>query len=69
MTGSEYQKAIERLGMTTDSAAHFLGIDPTTSRRWIKDPRPIPHSAALLLRVMLRYRLSVEAVRRANATQ
>jgi plasmid maintenance system antidote protein VapI len=62
MTGDEYEKAIEMLGLTQVAAARFLGVDDTTSRRWIADKHPIPDSTAMLLRVMIRYRLTPKSV-------
>jgi len=62
MTGDEYKDAIETLDMTTVEAASFLGVDGTTSRRWLADKHPIPDAAAMLLRVMVRYKLTPSRV-------
>ena len=61
MNGDEYQKAIERLDLTKVEAARFLGVDDTTSRRWIAGS-PIPRAVVILLRLMIRYRLSPDHV-------
>jgi plasmid maintenance system antidote protein VapI len=62
MTGDEYREAIETLKMTQVGAARFLGVAETTSRRWIADKHPIPDATAMLLRVMVRYRLAPSRV-------
>jgi hypothetical protein len=62
MDGAEYQKAIARLDLTQVEAARFLGVDDTTSRRWVADKSPVPRAVAILLRLMIRYRLSPDHV-------
>jgi hypothetical protein len=62
MNGAEYEKAIARLDLTKVEAARFLGVDDTTSRRWIGDKSPVPRSVVILLRLMIRYRLSPDHV-------
>jgi hypothetical protein len=62
MTGNEYRAAIRRLGLSQAGAARLLGVNETTSRRWIKDKHPIPISADLLLRVMVAHRITPENV-------
>ena len=52
MTGSEYQKVIAHLGLSQVGAAQFLGVNDTTSRRWVADKHPIPTAVSKLLRVM-----------------
>ena len=58
MTGEEYRAAIKRLGLSQVQAAKFLGVDATTSRRWIADKHGIPEAVAMLLRVMIRHKLT-----------
>lgn len=62
MNGEEYRKAIERLDLTQVEAARFLGVDDTTSRRWVADKSPVPRATVMLLRLMIRYRLSPDHV-------
>lgn len=62
MTGAEYLKAIGRLDLSMVEAARFLGVDDTTSRRWGADRQPVPRSVAILLRLMIRYRLAPDHV-------
>jgi hypothetical protein len=62
MTGDEYREAIEKLKLTQVGAAEFLGVDDTTSRRWIADKHPIPDATVMLLRAMVRYKLTPSRV-------
>ena len=61
MTGDEYRRCLARLDMTQVEAARFLCVDPTTTRRWLKDDR-VPIVVAMLLRVMIKYDLSTDRV-------
>jgi hypothetical protein len=62
MTGAEYAAAIKRLGMTKVAAANLLGVDPTTSRRWIAETHEVPQAVAITLRLMTRYNLTANSV-------
>ena len=62
MNGAEYLKAIQRLDLTQVEAARFLGVDDTTSRRWVSEKSPVPRAVAILLRLMIRYRLAPDHV-------
>jgi len=64
MDHHEYRAALETLALTQIAAADFLKIDHRTSRRWAGGEAPIPTAVAILLRVMVAKRLSVEAVYR-----
>jgi hypothetical protein len=58
MTGEDYRKAIEHLGMTKVGSARFFGINDKTPHNWITGRNPIPAAVSMLLRVMLHYKLS-----------
>ena len=62
MTGHEYKQAIARLDLTPVAAARFLGVDDTTSRRWITDRNPIPQPVAMLLEVMVKKNMTPHSV-------
>lgn len=53
MTPTQYQAAIDRLGLSQVGAARLLGVDPRTSRRWVAGDLAIPRAVALALRLML----------------
>ena len=58
MNGEQYQKAIDRLRLSQVGAARFLGVDGSTSRRWISNKHPVPPHVALLLRAMIKYNIA-----------
>jgi DNA-binding XRE family transcriptional regulator len=62
MTPNQYRTALERLGLTQDSAAEFLGVSLRTSHGYANGS-PIPEATAKLLRLMVRLELSPEDVR------
>ena len=63
MSGLEYRRAIVSLGLRPTAAARFLGINPTTSRRWIAGEHPIPICVEMLLKTMLTHDLKPDSVR------
>jgi hypothetical protein len=62
MNGDELKVTLKRLGLSQVGAARFLGHDGSTVRRWIAGKFPIPHTVEMLLRVMVRYRLTPDSV-------
>jgi hypothetical protein len=62
VTALQYRDAIERLGLTQVDAARFLRVDPRTSRRYALGEGSIPTPLAMLLRLMLKLKLSPEEV-------
>jgi transcriptional regulator with XRE-family HTH domain len=53
MTGEQYLKAAEALGLTREQAAEFLGVNERTIRRWIAGTSPVPKSVEMLLTLTL----------------
>jgi hypothetical protein len=62
MTADDYVAAIGKLRLSQVKAADFLGFSPRTSRRIVADEAEVPASAAKLLRLMIKHRLSVDDV-------
>lgn len=62
MTPKQYAEIIERLGLSQRGAAKFLGVDERTSRKWIAGDARIPESAAKLLRLMVKLKLSPDDI-------
>lgn len=62
MTPEEYLAAITALGLNLSSAARFLLINQRTSRRYASGALVVPELMAMLLRAMVRCRLTPEAV-------
>lgn len=61
MTGEQYKKAIERLGLTQEQAGEWLGVTGRTGQNYAaKGP---PEAVAMLLRLMLKMGLKPEDVR------
>ena len=63
MTPNQYRDAIKRLGLSQRKAAALLGIDERQSRRWAAGDAGIPESAAKLLRLMIRLKISPDDVK------
>jgi DNA-binding transcriptional regulator YiaG len=53
MSGDQYTKAIEQLGLSRLDAATLLGIDEKTHRRWRDDQRTVPGPVARFLRYLI----------------
>jgi transcriptional regulator with XRE-family HTH domain len=49
MTGEQYRKAAEALGLTRELAAETFGVSERTIRRWIAGTSPVPKSVEALL--------------------
>ena len=49
MDAAAYRTQIARLGLTQERAAHLLGVNARTSRRWALDERAIPSAVERLL--------------------
>jgi hypothetical protein len=62
VTTDEYRKALKALGLSQEGAARFLHFDERRARRWASGQARVPWIVSALLRVMLRYRISIEAV-------
>lgn len=61
MTPTQYRIALERLGLTQDSAAHFLDVSLRTSHGYANGS-PIPEMGAKLLRLMIKHGIKPEDV-------
>ena len=62
MTGEEYRTALEMLGLTVESAAKFLRMDPRISHRIFAGDDSLHWARAALLRVMVTHDISVHEV-------
>lgn len=62
MTKDEYRDAIARLGLSQVKAGVMLGVDPRTSRRWALGEDQVPRAVALLLRLMVRHKISPDEI-------
>lgn len=62
MTANQYRAAIEKLGLTQNGAAAFLGVSERTGRRFALGEVAVPSSVAMLLRLMIRLKLTTKDV-------
>jgi hypothetical protein len=60
MTAKQYQRALDRIGFNQVTAAHFLAIDPRTSRRYALGELPVPPLIAKVLDYMVKHNLTAE---------
>lgn len=54
MTGADYRKALERLGLSSAEAARLFDVDVRTVQRWLNDEVPVPQPIAMLLTVAIK---------------
>lgn len=64
MTPDQYRTAIEQLGLSQVAAAHLLGVDARTSRRWASGEREVPPPAERFLRYLIASKTQPEKVLR-----
>jgi hypothetical protein len=64
MTALEYRDCIEALGLSQIAAAQFLGISPRQSRRLASGERVPEIWVEIVLRLMVKYNISVDTVNR-----
>lgn len=62
--GAYYAKLIKDAGLTQVAAAHFLGINERTSRRYVQGLWPAPRAVHILFSIMRKRRISVERAER-----
>jgi hypothetical protein len=58
----QYRKYLNVLELSQQRAAKMLEIDPRTSRRYALKERPIPEAINIVLRLMLKYRLTADDI-------
>jgi len=68
MTPADYRKTIDQLGLSQRGAGRFLGVDERTSRRWVSGEAAIPVAVALLLRLMVKFKLKPADVHEPDPT-
>lgn len=63
MTANQFRTAIDRLGLSQVGAARLFGADPRTGRRWALGERPVPGCVAILLRLLVTGKITIEDVK------
>lgn len=69
MTPNQFRSALDRLGLSQAGAAALVGADPRTGRRWALGERAVPECVAILLRLLMAEKITIEdidAVRRSR---
>lgn len=59
MTSAKYRRALARLNLSQAGAARLLGIHPRTSRRFANGESEVPRVVALVLYLLVAYRVDV----------
>jgi hypothetical protein len=62
MSKDEYREIIDKLGLSQVKAGPFLGVDQRTSRSYALGESVVPWLAAILLRVMIKYKINTEDI-------
>ena len=62
MTPRQFQSAIDRLGLSQVKAARLFGANPRTARKWASGVNGVPECVAILLRLLLAGKITVEDV-------
>jgi hypothetical protein len=60
MSPDEFNLALDKLGLSQVGCGHFLGIDPRTVRYYASGGHAVPKLVALLLRTMVRKKITLE---------
>lgn len=64
MTPAQFRAALAALGLSQVGAAHLLGYDPRTARRWASGELVVPKVVALALALMVHKKVSVASAER-----
>jgi hypothetical protein len=62
MTPAQFQTAINRLGLSQVRAAKLFGFEPRSARRWAASDSAVPEPVAILLRLLLAGKITIEDV-------
>lgn len=66
MTPRQFQSAIDRLGLSQVKAAKLVEVDPRTARKWVQGVNRVPECVAILLRLMLAGKVTIEDIEEAR---
>jgi hypothetical protein len=62
MTSAQFNTALRRLDLTQAGAARLLGVDGRTTRYWAAGDRAIPESIAILLRLLVAGKITIQDI-------
>lgn len=60
MTTDEYRAALDKLGISQLAAGRLFSVGSRTSRRWALGEARVPMAVAMMLRLMLKKKLTLE---------
>jgi DNA-binding transcriptional regulator YiaG len=63
VTARQYRNALKKLGLRQSDAANLLGVSVRAAHSWANDV-PVPEPVALLLRMMIKYKIRPEDLKR-----
>lgn len=66
MTPTQFRDALRRLAVSQRRSASLFGVGERTPRRWASGDAEVPEAVAILLRLMLAGKISVEDVESAR---
>jgi hypothetical protein len=66
VTANQFRAALSRLSLSQAGAAQLVGADPRTGRRWALGERQVPECVAILLRLLLAGKITVEDIEAAR---
>lgn len=60
MTHVQFRAALDRLGLSQVRAAKLFGVGDRAARTWAAGKRKVPHAVAVLLRLMVAGKITIE---------
>lgn len=67
MTPNQFKHALDRLGLSQLGAAKLFDANDRTVRRWAIGERSVPTGIAILLRLMLKGKVSADDIKDAHS--
>jgi DNA-binding transcriptional regulator YdaS (Cro superfamily) len=67
MTSDQFRDIIGALGLSQLRASKLFGVDARTGRRWALGERSVPTTVAMLLRLVLSGKITVQDIRESGA--
>jgi DNA-binding transcriptional regulator YiaG len=66
VTGKEFKRTLERLKVSQLGAGRLFGVDGRTVRAWVAGDARIPEAVAILVRLLLAGKITLDDVGRAK---
>lgn len=63
VTPTQFRAALDKLELSQVKAAKLVGVDERTSRRWALGQTTVPEAVAILLRLLVAKKITVEDVK------